>query len=88
MNRNQPPIIDMTPDGQFAAPPANPFQPTWPVKIAAIGLIVAVTTTMLAIAAIFLWLALWLIPLAFIAWAALRLQLWRLGRAQRGVRRF
>jgi hypothetical protein len=91
MENRRPPIIDMTPDGRFAAPPAS-FQPAWPIKLGAIAVIVAVTTGFLALAALFLWIALWLIPIALIAggvaYVALRFQMWRLGRAPRNLRPF
>jgi hypothetical protein len=72
--------IDMTPEGDIV-PPARPGL-SWPMRIGIGAVIVAVLAGLAASAAIFLWLASVLIPIAvvaaLIAYAALRFQLWRL----------
>jgi uncharacterized membrane protein len=72
------PVLDMTPDGRFRAPPARSG------PLAQIGLIafaVAVIAGGLAIAALALWFALAIIPVAIaaalVAYAIFRFQLWR-----------
>jgi hypothetical protein len=81
MRDHEPPQIEMRVDGSFAPPHA----PTWPMKLAAGAVVVAVLAGMIALAAVLFWLALVLIPIAFIAglvaWAAFRFQLWRAGRS-------
>ncbi len=71
----------MTPDGQFIAPPATPVS----TKLFRYAVIAAVVAGAGAIAALALWIAFMLIPIAFaaavIAWAAFR---WRLWRERRG----
>ena len=78
-----PPQIEMRIDGDFL-----PQRPSWPARLAGIAVIVAVLAGSLAVAALALWLALALIPVALvaglIAWAAIRFQLWRRGASFRG----
>ncbi len=84
MVRREPPVIDLTPEGEFRQP-ASPFgPPPWAARIAAWALIVALVAGGIAVAAIAFWLALTLIPVAIIAglvaYGAYRFQLWRAGR--------
>ena len=55
------------------------------MRLAGIAVIVAVLAGAVAVAALALWVALALIPIALvagvIAWAAIRFQLWRSGRS-------
>ncbi len=81
---NRPPLqIDMLIDGRFRVPPRSPIA----MRIAGIAIIVAVLAGGLAVAALVLWFAVALIPIAVIAgavaWAAIRFQLWRSGRPGR-----
>ena len=78
------PQLDMTPDGQFVEPP--PETPS--EKLLRYGVVVAVVAGMAAMAALALWLALALIPVAIvgglIAYGAFRWRMWRLGRSAGG----
>lgn len=87
------PAVDMTPDGRFLPPPRPPMT----IKIGGIAAVIAVLAIGLGVAALALWFALILIPVAVgaaaVAWLAFRLQLWRarsglFGRHPRGVTRF
>ncbi len=73
-----PQIIDMTPGGEFAATPAGP---NWPLRVGVGAAAVALVAGGLAVAAIFLWLASVLLPVALVAgavaYAGFRLQHWR-----------
>jgi hypothetical protein len=77
------PLLDMTPDGGFREPTISPLV----ARVFRLALIVAVIAGVIAAAALALWVALALIPIAIaagvIAYAALRWQMWRAGR-QRG----
>ncbi len=70
----------MTPDGRFAAPPRTPIAP----RIIAGAVLLAVVAGGLAIAALALWAALILIPVAFaavlVAVLAVRFRLWQARR--------
>jgi hypothetical protein len=72
-------VIDMTPEGQFAAP--SP----WASRFLRIAVLVAVILAAATLASLALWLALTLIPIAIvaglIAYAAWRWQAWRAGRS-------
>ena len=69
--------IDMTADGEFVDPPPAPLSE----RIFRAAILIAVIAAGLAIAALALWFALILIPVALaagvIAWAAWRWRLWR-----------
>jgi hypothetical protein len=71
--------IDMTPDGGMLPPERARL--SWPMRIGIGAVIVALLAGLAASAAIFLWLASVLIPVAvvaaLVAYAALRIQLWR-----------
>ena len=70
----------MTPDGRFRTPPASSGLPLT-TKVGAAAVLVAVVTGALGIAALLLWAAVLLIPVALaagvLAWLAFRFQLWR-----------
>ncbi len=72
--------IDMTPDGQFRAPPRLPIS----TRIIAGAVLVAIIAAGLAFAAFALWIALALIPVAIVAVlvavAAFRFKLWQARR--------
>jgi hypothetical protein len=80
--------IDMTPEGEMLPPPRAGL--SWPMRIGVGALIVAVLCGLAASAAILLWLASVLSPIAVVAaligYAALRFQLWRM-RGRDVVRR-
>jgi hypothetical protein len=84
MRDRLPPQLDLLPDGSFREPP----RPSIGAQIFRWAVIVAVLATVLAIAALALWFALLLIPLAIaaalVAWLAFRFQLWRAGRSAGG----
>ncbi len=71
------PIIDMTPDGRFAGPPSTPVAS----QLFRYAVVLAVIAGAGAVAALLLWLAFLLIPIAIgaalIAYVAFRWQLWR-----------
>ena len=71
--------IDMTPAGDLLP---RPVQIGWPARIGVIAALVAVATLAAGVAALFLWIAATLLPIAIvaglIAWGAFRLQLRRL----------
>lgn len=75
--------IDMTPDGRFAGPQPAPVSS----QILRLALLVAGIAGVVAIAALALWLALTLIPIAIgagmIAYGVLRYRMWKSGRAIR-----
>ncbi len=72
--------IDMTPEGEIM--PQRGAGMPWTVRVGVGAVIVAVTAALAVVAALFLWLASILIPVALvaglIAYAAFRLQSWRL----------
>ena len=80
MPQPRPVIIDMDTSGHFVGKDT----PSWPLKLAVGAALVALATGALLFGALLLWLALWLLPVLFIAgavaWASLRFQLWRLRR--------
>jgi nitrogen fixation-related uncharacterized protein len=74
----------MTPEGEFRTPPRAP----WSVKLLRYAIVVAVLAGMLAVAALMLWAALILIPVAIgaalVAYGLFRWRVWK-ARRQRGV---
>jgi hypothetical protein len=80
------PVLDMTPDGQFRDPAAPPAS----VAILRYAIIAAVLCGSLALAALVLWFALLLIPVAIvagvIAYAAFKWRIWRMRSSFRGHR--
>ena len=80
MSDRLPPELDMLPDGSV-----RPTQPSIAVRVFRWALIVALLAGALAVAAVALWFALLLIPVAIgaglIAWLAFRYQLWRASRS-------
>lgn len=82
MAERVPRTIDMTPEGEFVLPP----QPatgasTWAVRLGFGAAVIAALAGALAVAAVFLWVASIMIPVAviagLIAYGAFRFQLWR-----------
>ncbi len=78
----RPRIIDMTTQGEFVVPPAA--RASWPLRLGVGAALVAAIAGGLAVAALFLWVASILIPVALVAglvaYAAFRFQMWRLRR--------
>ena len=78
------PTLDMTPEGEFVTPP----RATWSAKLMRYAIVVAVLAGMLAVAALVLWAALILIPVAIgaalVAYGLFRWRLWQ-ARRQRNV---
>ena len=75
MRERTPQIIDMTPGGDFvSAPPRSP----WPLRVGVGAALVDAARGVLAVAAVFLWIASLLLPVALIAaavtYVAFRLQ--------------
>jgi hypothetical protein len=83
MSDRVPPDLDLLPDGSF-----RPRRPPLAVRVFRWAVIVALLAGALALAAVALWFALVLIPVAIgaglIAWLAFRYQLWRAGRSGGG----
>jgi hypothetical protein len=84
------PVIDMTPDGAFIDRPQPPIPPI-PAQIVGAAVLVAVVAGGLAVAALALWLALTLIPIAIagavIAYGVFRVQIWWARRQSLGGHR-
>jgi hypothetical protein len=80
MQTRRPPLLDMTPQGEFRTPG---FRLSWPMRVGLVALGISVVAGLVAGAALLIYLALILIPVAIvaaaIAYIALRLQLWRTG---------
>ncbi len=80
------PVIDMTPDGQFATP-ARPSS-VLPAQVFGVAILVAVVAGAGAIALLALWLAFTLLPIAIgaalIAYGLFRFRLWRARQASGG----
>ncbi len=78
MRDRVPQILDMTPQGAFVAPARTA---TWPLKLGLGAALVAAVTGGLALAAVFLWVASVLVPVALVAglvaYVAFRFQMWR-----------
>lgn len=78
----------MLPDGSFRRPPRPPIM----TRVFLWAVVIAVIAGGLAAAAVALWLALVLIPVALaaavIAWLAFRFQSWRAGRSVGSQRQF
>jgi hypothetical protein len=72
--------LNMTVDGRFIDPPRTPVS----LQVFRVAILVACIAAGLAIAAVAIWFALMLVPVALVAaavaWGAWRWQLWRAGR--------
>jgi hypothetical protein len=79
MKRNEPPQLDMTLEGEFVAPPTAPVS----ARIMMWAVVVAIITGGLAVAAIALWLAMMILPVALgaalVAYLLFRYRMWRAG---------
>lgn len=89
MHQRTPPLLDMTPDGRFRPTPASRVPTSTRILVGAI--LVAVLAGVVSVAALALWVASMLIPVAVVAvvvaYLTLRYRAWRtrssLFRAQR-----
>jgi len=83
MSDRLPPELDMMPDGSL-----RPRQPPLASRVFRWAVIVALLAGALAVAALALWFALLLIPVAVaavvIAWLAFRYQVWKASRSSGG----
>ncbi|MEA2726113.1 MAG: hypothetical protein QOF70_588 [Acetobacteraceae bacterium] len=86
MNQRRPPELDMTINGEFVAPPTAPISS----RILMWAIVVAVLAGALSLAALALWVALIILPVAFaaavVAWAMFRYRVWRAQRSMAGHR--
>ncbi len=78
MRDRVPQTIDMTAGGEFVAPPARS---TWPLRLGLGAALVALVAGATVVAALFLWVASILLPVALVAaavaYAAFRFQAWQ-----------
>jgi len=86
--RDRTPELDMTIEGEFRTPPRPPKPPVLN-RILVWAVLIAVLAGSVAIAAVALWLAMIILPIAVgaavIAWAIYRYQVWRAGGSVRGM---
>jgi len=79
-----PRTIDMTTNGDFVAAPTAP---AWPLRLGVGAAVVALVAGVLAFAALVLWVASIMIPVAvvagLVAYGAFRFQVWRMRRLAR-----
>ena len=84
MNQRVPPELDMTINGDFVSPPKAPVTS----RILMWAIVVAVLAGAISLAALALWVALLILPVALgaavIAWAMLRYRVWRAQRSMAG----
>lgn len=77
MPSHKPPLLDLTPEGEFR----RPVRPPWPTRLARWAILVAFIAAGLAAAMLAFWLFLILIPVAIaaglIGYGAIRYQRWR-----------
>lgn len=84
MSKHRPPELDMTIDGEFVAPPTMPVS----TRILVWAIVIAMIAGALSLAALALWLALIILPVAFgagiVAWGVFRYRIWRSQRSVAG----
>ncbi len=87
MKQGPPPQLDMTLQGEFVLPPKRSAASS---RIMVWAVIVAVVAGGLSLAALALWLALIILPVALaaaaIAWVMFRYRMWRIHRSVGGQR--
>lgn len=88
INRRPPPELDMTVDGEFVSPPKVPISS----RILLWAIVIAIVAGALSLAALALWVALLILPVALgaagVAWVVFRYRVWRAQQVvagQRGV---
>lgn len=83
MHQRTPPLLDMTPDGRFRPPPAGRAGVPVSTRILVGAILVAALAGAASMAALALWIASMLIPVAaaavIVAYATLRYRAWRAG---------
>jgi hypothetical protein len=86
MNRRPPPELEMTVDGEFVSPPKVPISS----RILLWAIVVALIAGGLSLAALALWVALLILPVALgaaaVAWVMFRYRVWRAQQAVAGQR--
>jgi hypothetical protein len=86
MNQRRPPELDMTVDGEFVSPPKAPISS----RILMWAVVIAIVAGALSMAALALWVALLILPVALgaavVAWAVFRYRIWRAQRSMAGQR--
>jgi len=86
MKIQRPPELDMTIDGEFVSPPKSPVS----TRIMVWAIVIAIIAGGLSLAALALWVALIILPVALgaavIAWAMFRYRMWRAQRSVGGQR--
>ena len=86
MKERRPPDLDMTISGEFV----SPAQPPISSRIMMWAIIIAVLAGAVSLAALALWVALIILPVAFaaavVAWAMFRYRVWRAQRSMGGSR--
>ncbi len=86
MEKTKPPQLDMTLEGEFVTPPRAPVVS----RIMLWAIIIAVIAGGLSLAALALWVALIILPVALgaavIAWGMFRYRMWRAQRSVGGQR--
>jgi hypothetical protein len=86
MSQHRPPELEMTLNGEFVSPPTVPIS----TRILMWAVVVAVIAGALSVAAIALWFALLILPVAFgaavVAWAVFRYRVWKAQRSMAGQR--
>jgi hypothetical protein len=84
--QRRPPDLDMTVDGEFVSPPRPPLS----TRIMFWAVIVALIAGGLSLAALALWVALIILPVAVgaavVAWVMFRYRMWRAQRSFSGQR--
>jgi hypothetical protein len=86
MKRDRPPELDMTLEGEFVSPRKPPVS----TRIMIWAIVIALIAGGLSLAALALWLALIILPVALgaaiVAWAMFRYRMWRAQRSLGGQR--
>jgi hypothetical protein len=86
MNQRRPPELDMTINGEFVSPPRASVSS----RILMWAIAIAVVAGALSLAALTLWVALMILPVAVgaavVAWVMFRYRVWRAQRAMDGNR--
>jgi hypothetical protein len=86
MNERRPPELEMTVNGEFVSPPSAPIAS----RIFMWAIVIAVLAGALSLAAFALWIALIILPVAFVAavvaWGMFRFRVWQAQRSMGGQR--
>lgn len=82
--RDQAPLLDMTPDGEFVSRRYREPGQSWSARLLRAAVLVAALGAVIIVAGLALWLALLMIPVVLvasaIAYGAWRWRLWQAGR--------